>query len=96
MQWGFPPWGLGAPWGGWIGGPWGWGLGALGDWDDWGDWGDWAYAASNWYPQPFDYYGLSVIPVWDDDYQQWGFWEAGIWLPLPVQPPPPYGYGYGY
>jgi hypothetical protein len=56
------------------------------DWDDWADAGDWGA------PQPFNYYGLTVIPVWDPDYQQWGFWEFGIWIPLAIQPPPPYGY----
>jgi hypothetical protein len=25
-------------------------------------------------------------PVFDPDYQEWGFWVAGIWIPLPGQP----------
>ena len=32
-----------------------------------------------------DYWGLTVIPVWDPYFQQWGFWEFGIWVPLPGQ-----------
>jgi hypothetical protein len=42
-------------------------------------WGGWA-------PQPFDYWGTTVTPVWDPDYQEWGFWVAGIWIALPGQP----------
>jgi hypothetical protein len=49
-------------------------------------WGGWA-------PPPFDYWGTTVIPVWDPDYQEWGFWVAGIWIPLPGQP---YGWQPGW
>ena len=41
-------------------------------------WGDWA-------PPPFNYWGTTVIPVFGPDYQEWGFWVAGIWIPLPGQ-----------
>lgn len=74
-----PPWRGGlAPWG--LGpAPWGWGAPPAPDWAGWipPPWGP--------APAPFDYWGLTVIPVWDPDFQQWGFWEFGIWIPLPGQ-----------
>ena len=36
-------------------------------------------------PAPFVYWGFTVIPVWDPYFQQWGFWEFGVWIPLPGQ-----------
>jgi hypothetical protein len=74
-----PPWHGGiAPWG--LGlAPWGWGPPPPPDWAGWipPAWGP--------APAPFDYWGLTVIPVWDPYFQQWGFWEFGIWVPLPGQ-----------
>jgi len=74
-----PPWRGGiAPWGLGIA-PWGWGPPPPPDWAGWipPAWGP--------APAPFDYWGLTVIPVWDPYFQQWGFWEFGIWVPLPGQ-----------
>ncbi|MDT5095908.1 MAG: hypothetical protein QOH60_5271 [Mycobacterium sp.] len=68
---GAPPWGIGPA-------PWGWGPPPPPDW----------YGPLPPYgpvPAPFDYWGLTVIPVWDPGFQQWGFWEFGIWIPLPGQ-----------
>jgi hypothetical protein len=85
-------WGWGGP--GWGGPGWGWGAAAAWDiadgfWDavdnivdDVVPWIPGPY----WSPAPFDYYGFTVIPIWDPDFQEWGFWEAGIWIPLPGQP----------
>jgi hypothetical protein len=74
-----PPWHGGiAPWG--LGlAPWGWGPPPPPDWAGWipPAWGP--------APAPFNYWGLTVIPVWDPYFQQWGFWEFGIWVPLPGQ-----------
>jgi hypothetical protein len=79
LRLGPPPWHGGiAPWG--IGpAPWGWGPPPPPDWAGWipPPWGP--------APAPFDYWGASVIPVWDPYFQQWGFWEFGIWVPLPGQ-----------
>jgi hypothetical protein len=74
-----PPWHGGiAPWG--LGlAPWGWGPPPPPDWAGWipPAWGP--------APAPFDYWGLTVIPMWDPYFQQWGFWEFGTWVPLPGQ-----------
>jgi hypothetical protein len=69
---GLPPWGIGPA-------PWGWGPPPPPNWTGWipPAWGP--------APAPFDYWGLTVIPVWDPYFQQWGFWEFGIWVPLPGQ-----------
>jgi hypothetical protein len=69
---GIPPWGLGPA-------PWGWGPPPPPDWAGWIPpvWGP--------APAPFDYWGLTVIPLWDPYFQQWGFWEFGVWVPLPGQ-----------
>jgi len=32
--------------------------------------------------QPFNYNGLWVNPVFQPDFNQWGFWFFGIWIPL--------------
>ena len=67
-----PPWGIGPA-------PWGWGPPPPPNWAGWipPPWGP--------APAPFDYWGLTVIPVWDPYFQQWGFWEFGVWVPLPGQ-----------
>ena len=39
----------------------------------------------DWSPPPFNYWGFSVVPVFDPYYQEWGFWEYGFWIPLPNQ-----------
>ena len=79
LRLGPPPWRGGiAPWG--LGlAPWGWGPPPPPAWAGWipPPWGP--------APAPFDYWGLTVIPVWDPYFQQWGFWEFGIWVPLPGQ-----------
>jgi hypothetical protein len=79
LRLGPPPWHGGiAPWG--LGlAPWGWGPPPPPDWagripPPWGP-----------APTPFTYWGLNVIPVWDPYFQQWGFWEFGVWVPLPGQ-----------
>jgi hypothetical protein len=42
--------------------------------------------APEWASPTFDYYGFSVVPQWNTDFRQWGFWLYGIWVPLPNQP----------
>jgi hypothetical protein len=49
------------------------------------------YDVSAWVPPALNYYGFSVVPVWDPDYAEWGFWVGGIWIPLAGQPG---AYGY--
>ena len=34
-------------------------------------------------PAPINYFGYNEQPVWDQGYNQWGFWFFGIWIPLP-------------
>jgi hypothetical protein len=95
-----PPWGWGPPpfpdwdpdWGGNLLGNFLGDLGALGDLGNWfggGDWGgDWG---GNWdwgAPSPIEDLGQWIQPVFDPDYQQWGIWLFGFWVPLP-------GFGYG-
>ena len=89
--WGWfrPPWGWGPPpppvwdWGNWLWNGW-WAEGLADDIYGW-------IPQPYWYPSPgwawpaFNYWGFSVVPVWDPYYQEWGFWVAGIWLPLPNQ-----------
>lgn len=36
----------------------------------------------DWSPTPFNYWGFSVLPVFDPFYEAWGFWPDGIWIPL--------------
>jgi hypothetical protein len=67
----------GAPWGGDLP-PWGWGAPPPPAWDGplpdpWGP-----------PPPPINYWGFQEQPVWDQGYNQWGFWFFGIWIPLPV------------
>ena len=69
---GIPPWGFGPA-------PWGWGPPPPPDWA-WPLPPPWGPA-----PAPFNYWGLTVVPVWHPYFQQWGFWEFGIWVPLPGQ-----------
>ena len=33
-------------------------------------------------PQPFNYWGYDVTPVWDIGFHQWGIWLFGIWIPI--------------
>ncbi|WP_197518721.1 hypothetical protein [Mycobacterium sp. ACS1612] len=79
LRLGPPPWHGGvAPLG--LGpAPWGWGPPPPPNWAGWipPPWGP--------APAPFDYWGITVIPVWDPYFQQWGFWEFGVWVPLPGQ-----------
>jgi hypothetical protein len=38
-----------------------------------------------WYggpPHPFNYWGYDVNPVWDNGFNQWGFWLFGLWIPI--------------
>ena len=65
------PWGDGLP-------PWGWGAPPPPRWNGplppaWGP-----------PPPPIDYFGYQEQPVWDQGYNQWGFWFFGIWIPLPI------------
>lgn len=67
----------GAPWGDNLP-PWGWGAPPPPAWDGplppaWGP-----------PPPPINYFGFNEQPVWDQGYNQWGFWFFGIWIPLPV------------
>jgi hypothetical protein len=32
--------------------------------------------------QPFNYNGAWVTPAFNQDYNNWGFWFFGIWVPL--------------
>ena len=32
--------------------------------------------------QPFNYNGNWVQPIYNQDYNNWGFWFFGIWIPL--------------
>jgi len=32
--------------------------------------------------QPFNYNGRWVTPIFEPDFNQWGFWFFGIWIPL--------------
>jgi hypothetical protein len=32
--------------------------------------------------QPFNYMGRWVTPVFNPDFNSWGFWLFGIWIPL--------------
>ncbi len=32
--------------------------------------------------QPFNYNGSWVTPVFNPDFNNWGFWFVGIWIPL--------------
>jgi|SRR5215211_1670872 len=52
--------------------PWGWGPPpAINSW-----WG--------WAPPPprINYWGYDVNTVWNDGFNQWGFWLFGIWIPI--------------
>ena len=69
---GVPPWGIGLA-------PWGWGPPPPPAWA-WPLPPPWGPA-----PPPFNYWGFTVVPVWDAYFQQWGFWEYGVWVPLPGQ-----------
>jgi hypothetical protein len=67
----------GAPWGGDLP-PWGWGAPPPPPWDGplpeaWGP-----------PPPPINYWGFNEQPVWDQGYNQWGFYFFGIWIPLPI------------
>src|SRR3954462_238829 len=67
----------GAPWGNDLP-PWGWGAPPAPPWDGplpdpWGP-----------PPAPINYWGFQEQPVWDQGYNQWGFWFFGIWIPLPI------------
>jgi hypothetical protein len=35
-------------------------------------------------PPPINYWGYNEQPVWDQGFNQWGFWFFGIWIPLPA------------
>jgi hypothetical protein len=35
-------------------------------------------------PPPINYWGYNEQPVWDQGYNQWGFYFFGIWIPLPI------------
>jgi hypothetical protein len=35
-------------------------------------------------PPPINYWGFNEQPVWDQGYNQWGFYFFGIWIPLPI------------
>ena len=67
----------GAPWGDGPA-PWGWGAPPPPPWDGplpeaWGP-----------PPPPINYWGFNEQPVWDQGYNQWGFYFFGIWIPLPI------------
>src|SRR6267154_2049807 len=67
----------GAPWGNQLP-PWGWGAPPPPPWDGplpeaWGP-----------PPPPINYWGFNEQPVWDQGYNQWGFYFFGIWIPLPI------------
>ena len=32
--------------------------------------------------QPFNYNGSWVQPIFNPDFNNWGFWFLGIWIPL--------------
>jgi hypothetical protein len=32
--------------------------------------------------QPFNYNGAWVTPIFNHDFNNWGFWSFGIWIPL--------------
>jgi hypothetical protein len=32
--------------------------------------------------QPFNYNGSWVTPIFNPDFNNWGFWFFGIWIPL--------------
>jgi hypothetical protein len=32
--------------------------------------------------QPFNYNGNWVTPIFNPDFNNWGFWFFGIWIPL--------------
>jgi hypothetical protein len=32
--------------------------------------------------QPFNYKGSWVTPIYNPDFNNWGFWFFGIWIPL--------------
>ena len=49
--------------------PWGWGPPP-------------AYQWTGGPPQPFNYWGYDVNPVWDDGFRQWGIWLFGLWIPI--------------
>ena len=67
----------GAPWGNDLP-PWGWGAPPAPPWD--GPLPD----PSGPPPAPINYWGFQEQPVWDQGYNQWGFWFFGIWIPLPI------------
>jgi len=35
-------------------------------------------------PPPINYWGYDEQPIWEPQYNQWGFWFFGIWIPLPI------------
>jgi hypothetical protein len=49
--------------------PWGWGPPP-------------AYRWAGGPPQPFNYWGYDVNPVWDDGFHEWGIWLFGLWIPI--------------
>jgi hypothetical protein len=49
--------------------PWGWGPPPAFQWDGGG-------------PHPFNYWGYDANPVWDNGFNQWGFWLFGLWIPI--------------
>lgn len=70
-RWVNPPWGQGAP-------PWGWGPPPHPDWDD----AHLPPPGAPWAAGPVNYWGYQEQPVWDPGFNQWGFWLAGVWIPL--------------
>jgi hypothetical protein len=35
-----------------------------------------------WNQGPVNYWGFNQIPVWQPNFNQWGIWLFGIWIPL--------------
>ena len=67
----------GAPWGNDLP-PWGWGAPPPPPWD--GPLPD-PFGPP---PPPINYWGFQEQPIWDQGYNQWGFYFFGIWIPLPI------------
>ena len=66
-----------APWGDGPA-PWGWGAPPHPDWDD----SQLPPPGAPWTAGPINYWGFNEQPIWDQGFNQWGFWLFGIWIPL--------------
>jgi hypothetical protein len=69
-RWVNAPWGDGSP-------PWGWGAPPRPDWG-----GPLPPPGGIWNGGPINYWGYNETPVWDQGFNQWGFYLGGNWIPL--------------